>query len=92
MTQANWVQTRPYSNVASGLKSRSSSVQQSKGEYKVLNKSNAYGYISRIKLGLICIKLSLDTRKVSFYKYICKRHLFSVYSSEKGVCDNFKCC
>jgi hypothetical protein len=40
MPQASWAQTRPYSNATSGLKSRSFSVQQSKGEYKVLNKSN----------------------------------------------------
>ena len=51
----SWVQTRPYSYTTSGLNSGSSSVQQSKGEYRVLSKSNltlrngkivyAYGYI-----------------------------------------------
>jgi len=35
--------------------------------------------ISRIRLGFICIKLSLDTCRVSFHKYICKSHLFSIY-------------
>ena len=43
--------------------------------------------ISRIRLGFICIKLSLDTCGVLFYKYLCKRHIFSIYDSisEKGV-------
>ena len=91
----SWVQTRPYSYATSGLKSGSSSVQQSKGEYKVLNKSNLtlrkgitihiYGYI-KDKAWFICIKLSFYTCKVSFINTFAK-DIFSIYDSisEKGL-------
>ena len=78
------MQTRPYSNAASGP----SSVQQSKGEYKVLSKSNltlrkgitvyTYGYI-KDKAWFICIKLSFYTCRVSFYKYIFTKYNYFPY-------------